>query len=59
MLKRFLKKNQDGKNIDDFINEELNFIRISLIITTSALIKARVYLFSTFKRKEESNKENK
>jgi hypothetical protein len=58
MPKRLLKKDRDGKDIEDFINRELNFIKVSLIIAYSTPIKARVYLFSAFKEKE-SNEENK
>jgi hypothetical protein len=58
MSKRLLKKDRDGKNIEDFINRKLDFIRISLIIAYLTPIKARVYLFPAFKE-EKSNEENK
>jgi hypothetical protein len=58
MPKRLLKENRDDKDIEDFINRELNFIRVSLIIAYPTPIKARVYLFLAFKE-EKSNEENK
>jgi hypothetical protein len=58
MPKRFLKKNQDDKDIEDFINRELDFIKVSLITAYLTPIKARVYLFPAFKE-EKSNEENK
>jgi hypothetical protein len=58
MPKRLLKENRDGENIEDFINGELDFIRVSLITAYSTSIKARVYLFPAFKE-EESNEEDK
>jgi hypothetical protein len=58
MPKRLLKKDRDDKNIEDFINRELDFIKVSLITAYSTPIKARVYLFPAFKE-EESNEENK
>jgi hypothetical protein len=58
MPKRLLKENRDGENIEDFINGELDFIRVSLITAYSTPIKARVYLFPAFKE-EESNEEDK
>jgi hypothetical protein len=58
MPKRFLKKDRDDKDIEDFINRELNFIKVSLITAYPTPIKARVYLFPAFKG-EESNEENK
>jgi hypothetical protein len=58
MSKRFLKKNRDGKDIEDFINGELNFIKVFLIIAYLTPIKAYVYLFLAFKE-EKSNEENK
>jgi hypothetical protein len=58
MPKRLLKKDRDGEDIKDFINRELDFIRVSLIIAYSTPIKAYVYLFSAFKG-EESNEEDK
>jgi hypothetical protein len=58
MPKRFLKENRDDKDIENFINRELNFIKVSLIIAYLTPIKARVYLFPAFKE-EESNEENK
>jgi hypothetical protein len=58
MPKRFLKKDRDDKDIEDFINKELNFIRVSLITAYPTPIKARVYSFPAFKEKE-SNEENK
>jgi hypothetical protein len=58
MPKRLLKENRDGEDIKDFINRELDFIRVSLITVYSTPIKARVYLFLAFKE-EESNEENK
>jgi hypothetical protein len=56
--KRLLKEDRDGKDIEDFINKELDFIKVSLIIAYSTPIKARVYLFPAFKE-EESNEKNK
>jgi hypothetical protein len=58
MPKRLLKKDRDGEDIENFINRELNFIKVSLITAYSTPIKARVYLFPAFKG-EESNEENK
>jgi hypothetical protein len=58
MPKRLLKKDRDDKNIEDFINRELDFIKVSLITAYPTPIKARVYLFPAFKE-EESNEENK
>jgi hypothetical protein len=58
MPERFLKKDRDDKDIEDFINRELDFIKVSLITAYSTPIKARVYLFLAFKE-EESNEENK
>jgi hypothetical protein len=58
MPKRLLKKNRDGEDIEDFINGELDFIRVSLITAYPTSIKAYVYLFLAFKG-EESNEENK
>jgi hypothetical protein len=58
MLKRFFKKNSNGKNIEDFINKKLDFIKVSLIIAYLTPIKTRVYLFLAFKE-EKSNEKNK
>jgi hypothetical protein len=58
MPKRLLKKDRDGKDIEDFINRELDFIKVSLITAYSTPIKARVYLFPAFKEKK-SNEEDK
>jgi hypothetical protein len=58
MSKRLLKENRDGKDIKNFIDRELDFIRVSLITAYSTPIKARVYLFLAFKG-EESNEEDK
>jgi hypothetical protein len=58
MPKRLLKKDRDDKDIEDFINKELDFIRVSLITAYPTPIKARVYLFPAFKE-EKSNEENK
>jgi hypothetical protein len=58
MPKRLLKENRDDENIEDFINRELDFIKVSLITAYSTPIKARVYLFPAFKEKE-SNEKNK
>jgi hypothetical protein len=58
MPKRLLKKDRDGKDIEDFINRELDFIKVSPITAYPTPIKARVYPFPAFKG-EESNEENK
>jgi hypothetical protein len=58
MPKRLLKEDRDGEDIKDFINRELDFIRVSLITAYLTPIKARVYLFLAFKG-EKSNEENK
>jgi hypothetical protein len=58
MPKHLLKENRDGKNIENFINGKLNFIKVSLITAYSTPIKARVYLFPVFKE-EKSNEKNK
>jgi hypothetical protein len=58
MPKSFLKKDRDDKDIENFINKELDFIKVSLITVYSTPIKARVYLFFAFKEKE-SNEKNK
>jgi hypothetical protein len=55
---RLLKKDRDDEDIEDFINGELDFIKVSLIIVYPTPIKARVYLFLAFKG-EESNEKNK
>jgi hypothetical protein len=57
MSEYLLKENQDGEDIENFINGELDFIRVSLIIAYPTPIKAYVYLFLAFKE-EESNEEN-
>jgi hypothetical protein len=58
MPKRFLKEDRDDKDIEDFINRELDFIKVSLITAYSTPIKTRIYSFPAFKE-EESNEENK
>jgi hypothetical protein len=58
MPKRLLKKNRDDEDIENFINRELDFIKVSLITVYLTPIKARVYLFPAFKE-EENNEKNK
>jgi hypothetical protein len=57
MPKRLLKKDRDGKDIEDFINGELDFIKVSLITAYPTPIKARVYLFPAFKEKKSNEKD--
>jgi hypothetical protein len=58
MPERLLKEDRDGEDIEDFIDGELDFIRVSPITAHPTPIKARVYPFPAFKG-EESNEENK
>jgi hypothetical protein len=58
MPKCLLKEDRNGEDIEDFINGELDFIKVFLITAYSTPIKARVYLFPAFKE-EKSNEENK
>jgi hypothetical protein len=58
MSKRLLKKDRNDKDIKDFINRELDFIKVFLITVYPTPIKAYIYLFPAFKG-EKSNEENK
>jgi hypothetical protein len=62
-LKLFNILKEDEENINDFINSELDLIRVALIITHFRIIKARAYLVVTVEGRirelEEDFRENK